>query len=372
VRPSGESIWETALDFPGSDYVSIEAIAQTTDSGYILVGQSYKPPSGYYYYDSRTAAIAVKLRSNGKLQWKRSFSVSSGDVWLRSVASMPDGGFTAGGGVHVPALPVNLFLVRFTSVGDILWAKGFDYPGLDTPLLATPDNGFILASGFSDGARVIKFDYLGNVVWRRLYEAPGFKLQAVKVTSDKGNILAGVSQSRRGRDFNQLSLIQLESDGKIAWKEKYSFQNSTSITDVIQTPDGGYAISGVLIGSDGAGRRKTNALLLKIDPLRKIVFQQTYGSGIGVGSVFATGDSGYVTFSSKRGDTVDTLISKLDPQGIVPGCGSFQPLPSTSISFGELKTRQFNVKEPIRLSLGTSDIAATSVNSTHKVTTVCQ
>jgi hypothetical protein len=370
IRSSGEPIWERELDFqsaPSSlDRFSLEAIAQTTDDGYIVVG-SFSHCKGfycfYYAYETSISAIAVKLGSNGVLQWKKSFSVSSNFVEFTSVASMPDGGFLATG-VSTTATHSAVLMVRFTSSGNILWTKGFESLDADFQLLPTPDNGFILATGIRNGAEVIKLDNLANVVWGKSFEIPGFILQTVKVSSDGGIVLAGTC-----RNCHQLSLIRLETDGKISWTAKYALQvfNGPGISDFIQTPDGGYAVTGTIVPGSG---KKVNPFLLKLDPSLNVVFQETFRTGkLNGGPVFATGGSGYLIF---RSSGEDTLVSKVNPQGTVPGCGSFYSVPTDTISFGELKTSQLKVKKPISLSLGTNDIAATSVTSSHSVTTVCQ
>ena len=196
------------------------------------------------------------------------------------------------------------------------------------------------------------------------FEVPAFDFQTVKVTSDGGIVLAG-----NCRDCHQLSLIRLDLNGEITWKTKYVLQvfGGPGISDFTQTPDGGYAVAGTIVPGKG---KTVNPFLLKIDSSLNVVFQENQGkSNLSGGSVFAIG-SGYLIFRSNGGK--DTLISKVNPKGTVPGCSSFYSVPTERIAFGELTTKRLNVRGPVGLALGTTDIAVTSVATHQSVSTVCQ
>jgi hypothetical protein len=377
VRPSGEPTLERILRFHSDsfvDRVNLNAISETTDRGFVVVGNALNCGDPYCdnFNEYKYAAIATKLRPNGSIQWKKRFTPTSTTfLTFYSVASLPDGGFIANGAATFHG-SVRTVVVRFNSTGGILWSKS--YPSLDaTELLATPDNAFILV-GYSKNANddfeVIKLSQAGNVVWGKSFKVPRSIIQAAIVTSDRGIVLAGVCV----QECEQLFLIRLDLNGEItwktAWKGKYDQPvfHGPALLDFIQTPDGGYALSGQIVPVKGM---HLNSFLLKIDPSLNVVFQKNYRREELNGSLFASG-SRYLIFdrSGKTGE--DTLISKVNSQGIMPGCSSFYSVPTERIAFGELTTKRLNVRAPASFTLGTTEIEATSAATHQSVSTVCQ
>lgn len=374
VMPSGEPTWERVLAFESeADFISLNAIAQTADGGYIVVGEEVHCNSDCYGFNVDYNAIAAKLDSNGAIQWKKRFSVNSRSLRFNSVVSSADRGFVAGGsqgGYTVVA--------RFNSTGDILWSKGYkDLSGGDFKLLGTPDNEFFLVTTayqkIGGGTGVIKLNRSGNVVWGKSFYNDSFNrffVPTVKVTPDRGIVFAGVCQK-----CGQFALIRLDLNGqiswKIRWKANYAFQKVYGpwISDFTQTPDGGYAVEGYVVTREG---EVVNPFLSKIGPSHRVVFQERYEKkDVGGGFVFTTGRSEYLIF---RPSGLDTLIFKFNSQGTVPACSSsFRSVATESISFGEVTTEGLNVRQPVNLSLRTTEIATSSGASIHTVTTtVCE
>jgi hypothetical protein len=370
ISTSGQTIWERRVDSREGTGATLEAIAQTTDGGYVLAGQnSYCCFGDYFYYNtSHYAGLLIKLRSNGTLEWSKKFELNSHIVHFTSVVPRPDGGFIAGGGGALPGGVIPI-LVRFSANGNILSSKTFGNLLADNPQLKrTPDNNLLLAVSSENGASVIKVNDSGVVVWEKSLEIPGFILQTMGSTSDNGVVLAG-----NCTDCNQLYLVRIKADGKLGWKAKYSFQvgRLQSVTDLIQTSDGGYAVTGTITDSKG---HNAIGFFAKIDSLRNVSSQRTFRVGQARGgSIFAASDGTYFLFAATNGEwSGDTLVLKLDTNGVVPGCAFVHSSSVTRVAFGELKTSRIKVSSPINPELGTSDFVANSKLSHHAVTNVCK
>jgi PQQ-like domain len=365
IKASGQKQWERRLNFDVVNVAFINGIAQTTDGGFVLAGQlergcfecsNGQPPNG---------ATLVKLRPNGTVAWK-SITASGLGYFFASVIPMPDGGVITIGGRLADTVVTGfiklLLIVRVTATGDVVWKKSFttlpdSYINYRDPYIsstATTDNGLIIAfptSGAGGRSAVININSLGNVLWRK--SLVGFYFQSVGVTADGGVILVGTGS-------NQLKVVVLNANGTLSWNAGYPLKVPGSITSVlspVQTPDGGY----VLMGRSGKG------FIAKIDSSRNIAFQNTFGAS--GESVFATPDGGFFLFGQSG---LGLLVSKVNSEGIVPGCGFFHPLgTTTNTSFGPLSivgakiTKSNDSLEPV-------DFGLTSVVTNHPVSTVCQ
>lgn len=335
---SGQKLWETRLEFEG-DYVNLAGIVQTSDSRFILVGQIE------CINCEQSIPVVLKLDANGKLKWKKAFSVSASNARFsfRSAQPLPDGGF-----VVVGEAGEEQFMVRFTSAGDILWTKEFSGMSTDfVDLVSTEDNGLALLFSRGNNIAILKLDDAGNVAWKRQLKIP-FNITFLSVSAaparHNGIVIAGGSfSSLRG---SGIFLIGVKGDGAIAWKKRFSLPDGSRsdiyISSISQSPDKGFLLSAIL---------EDAALLLKIDSSREIVFQNVitdlFGDFLIGRSIFQTPDGGYLLFgNSAFDDGVDGLIPmsarfvlKLDSRGTPASCISTEPANLKAVPFGPIEMR---------------------------------
>jgi len=123
----GEILWSRDFN-SGSFYASGEAVKQTIDSGYILVG-GY---SGYGYL----GLIINKIDDDGNLVWSKLINNSYGFA----VQQTKDEGFIISGSVGITD---SLLLVRTDFAGSILWTKTYN-SGCGYSVQQTADDGYII------------------------------------------------------------------------------------------------------------------------------------------------------------------------------------------------------------------------------------
>jgi outer membrane protein assembly factor BamB len=381
---SGSRVWERILRLQVShapekitvDSASLAAIAQTTDGGYVLAGFSTVCRFDDYcfdYHPLERAGILIKLRSNGTIAWKREYSeysTRSNYAVFTSLVSTADGGVIVTG-----ATLSSLILVHYTSNGTILWSKGFpDLPiiFLFSPrLVQTPNNSLMLVASVARvvnyllepaGALVIKVNDSGAILWKKSLQMPNLSVQTIAATSDNGIVLAGSCYN----NCKQLFMVRLKADGSVQSKRRYSLQVASvgSVTDIIQTSDGGFAITGSVY--ENAGNRP-NVFVTKIDSTGKASFQRTFriGGSYGV-SVFALCD-GYLLF----GSATDTIILKLDSQALLHGCDLVSSPPISPIPFGNLRINKAQINAATDISLGTNDLAGSSIAARRPESDLC-
>ncbi len=315
ISSSGQRIWERTLSFqlPSGGFVLMNGIAETVD-GLVLAG--WGRLGGYY---SDESAVLVKLRRNGTTQWTKTFSVPP--FIFDSVFATADGGFM----IHASQFNKTI-LLKFSSDHNVVLSKSFKSSccGLlpAEPSFSQPvSDGLIFANSIVDpdsgewsGLSVFKVNDSGQVIWKKLLKIDGFGLYALGADSKNGVVLAGKSS-----DSNTLTLIGLNANGEVHWKESYLLEvPSFDISSLKQTLDGGYVIAGTRFSPQTHGNRA--GLVLRIDAEKNLVFQKIFGLA-GTDEVadfiFATAEGGFTLFGSSG---KDMLILNVNSDGVVPGC----------------------------------------------------
>ncbi|NNC69335.1 MAG: hypothetical protein HKN90_00775 [Flavobacteriaceae bacterium] len=108
---------------------------------------------------------------------------------------------------------------------------------------------------------VIKLDLNGNIEWQKTYGGSGDdKGRAIIQTNDGGFAITGPSMSADGdasqnQGFHDHWLVKLDSQGFIQWEKSFGFAGHDHSHSLFQTKDGGYFLGGYLdvTASEGAG-----------------------------------------------------------------------------------------------------------------------
>ena len=164
-----------------------------------------------------------------------------------------------------------LFVLGLSSMGycqDILWEKS--YGGKHAEYLfdaqPTPDYGFILAGSSISGKTgnkedankgdldywLWKMDEKGDLDWQKSFGGSGVDLlQSIRLTSDGGYVLAGISNSNKGLDKKEDAkgqddfwIIKLDAKGNEIWQQTIGGSGQEKLQTICQTKDGGYIIGG--------------------------------------------------------------------------------------------------------------------------------
>jgi hypothetical protein len=325
----GNIIW--AKTYGGTDFDRAYSVQQTSDGGYIVVGETYSFGAGDY------DAFLVKTDANGNIQWAKTYGGTSGDLAF-SVQQTSDGGYIVAGYTWSFGADVkDIFLIKTDASGNIIWAKIYGGIGYDEAysVQQTSDGGYIVAGAtLSFGAGyydifLIKTDASGNIIWAKTYGGTGRDgALSVQQTSDGGYIVAGWTDSF-GADSFDVFLIKTDANGNIIWAKTYGGTGEDYAFSVQQTSDGGYIVAGYTT-SFGAGWG--DIFLIKTDANGNIQWAKTYG-GISydlASSVQQTSDGGYIvagwTLSFGAGDI---FLIKTDANGNIGSCSIVQNVSPT-------------------------------------------
>jgi hypothetical protein len=347
---SGSGVFVKAYsELAGGTQISIapEDDATTSDGGYVALAAS-------------SVSWLVKLSSTGRPAWQRQLgclSAPPGDYTIgSSIAQTSDGGYVIGGGTigcgsgsNCPSSSgIQCALVeKISSTGKVEWATVYNAGAASSSAIrkirVTSDGGFIAVGTTLDSNQdpiglVLKLDAQGNVQWQRQL-GPGpadpYALpNDVQQIADGGYVLTGdLEPIHQGQTLASVLVVKLDASGNVVWQESYnSFDSSGSPTasnnafSILQTADGGYLVAGNWVNAPNSYSCCHGALLLKLDPVGNVEWQNTLSGGLYYPFYFGataytahqTTDGGYVltgTETAQSGLGVVPWIAKVNASG---------------------------------------------------------
>ena len=210
------------------------------------------------------------------------------------------------------------------------YAKTFGTTGGDDQVLgmAKTSDGNVIAvgqvsatgTGNYDGL-VMKMDKAGNLLWSRtLGGAQQDYFTAATATADGGCLATGAVNSTGFETYSgDCWLVRFDGNGNVLWQKRYFINGSAGSTNtIIQTSDGGFALSGTFPFTPGA----SDWMVLKLDANGNIQWQKKLGSNNSDGAIGMVEDNHGTTGLVISGiiyigSFYDAMITKLDMSGNV-------------------------------------------------------
>ena len=304
--------------YGGTDFDSASSVQQTSDGGYILLGNTRSYGAGDHDF------WLVKADSNGNEQWNQTYGGTEHD-WASSVQQTSDGGYILVG-ITSGAGDTDFWLVKADFNGNEQWNQTFDctYPfDSVSSVQQTSDGGYILAGDLKSSRAylsdfwLIKTDSNGNEQWTQTYGGTGWdRAHSVQQTSDGGYILAGHTSSYGAGDFD-FWLVKADSNGNEQWNKTFGGAYDDGAYSVQQTSDDGYILAGYTQSYGAVGN---DFWLVKTDSNGNEQWNKTFGSNGNrdlVCSIQQAADGGYILagITGPYRNSVDFLVVKTDSDG---------------------------------------------------------
>lgn len=311
-KPSEE--WNKTYGGPYGD--GAWSLQGTRDGGYVIVGHTSS-------LGQSSDLWLVKVDSTGKEQWDKTFGGSGEDVGY-SVSQTRDGGYVVAGTTKSFGMGSEyLWLLRTDSNGTRLWDRtfgGFVSSSGDGAwsVNESRDGGYIITGytrSLGAGAKdlwLVKTDSLGKKVWDRTYGGSKDDVgMSVVQTRDGGYAVTGRTASY-GSGKDDIWLVKTGSDGKEQWNRTFGGTADDVGLQMLETLDG-YVITG-RTESEGVNEK---AFLLKTDLRGKREWEKVYDLDSSSISVQQASDGGFVLAGhiESKGFGRDAWLAKTDVSG---------------------------------------------------------
>lgn len=195
------------------------------------------------------------------------------DVLYDIAATPAAGGYIVGGTTESDTSASNAYLRKTDANGNLVWEKQYSTPQyVDRvqTVLPTADGGYIaLVYLETVGSKLLKVNSTGNLQWEKTLGS--IQANALIATAAGGYALTGVGDSSR------TALILTDGSGTVQWKQQYGFPDQVNLPyDLVQTSDGGFAITGETNSPPTLG--ENDLFLLRTNAAGSVVWDHRFGS----------------------------------------------------------------------------------------------
>ena len=249
--------WEVV--FPGA--YSASSVVQVNDGGYLLAGNTFDGSDNNLWF--------AKTDSEGALEWDRIFGGEDYDTANNMIQSS-DSSYVGVGYSYSFGPNECVYLIKLAQNGYDLWettlANGRAYN-----IIQTDDGGYcMVGNDTSTRAQLIKTDQDGNAQWIKNIGWGDIGYDLIE-TADGSIVITGFTDSfSHGGD--DVWLAKTDSEGDLLWQRTYGWENNDYGYALIQTYDGGFAITGTTPSGS-----YTDLLLIKVDAAGNELWTQTLG-----------------------------------------------------------------------------------------------
>jgi len=223
LRTDVDGVLVFAKTYGGINNEYFAAMDVTSDGGYILAGNTSSYGAG------NTDAFLVKTDANGDTMWAKAYGGTNGDL-AYDVKQTTDGGYIlVGETTSFGPGSRSVLLIKTDASGDTLWSKTIGGLGSGGPpngdyaegysIQQTSDLGYIIAGEMygmgpaGNNFYMILTDASGNVAWTKTYGGSNEdNARSVVLTDDGGYIFAGYTSSF-GAGSTDIMIIKTDASG---------------------------------------------------------------------------------------------------------------------------------------------------------------
>jgi hypothetical protein len=228
-------------------------ISANSDSGYLIAGVVQKSSN------SDHDIYLVRIKESGDTLWTKRLGARStsqydmvNDAAYSVIAApAPDLGYYITGSLNgYSQSGGKIFLMKVSSKGDSLWTKTYG-TGIGYSMTLTRDNGIAISGSLQEGTSqdifLLKTDLDGNRIWSNSYGGSGFEYGANMIeTTDGGFAITGITDSK-GYGLQDVCLILTNSLGIGSWDQAktYGKTDNDQGFGLVEMPDKGFCITGL-------------------------------------------------------------------------------------------------------------------------------
>jgi gliding motility-associated-like protein len=345
--------WEQS--FGGTGYESARDIVQTSDGGYMVLGETNSTDGGVIAgFGGPKDIWLLKLGAAGNLVWQKRYGGTGLDIG-NHIEITSDGGFLIAAstssndgnihGNHGTGGYTDGALIKLTAAGAVQWSKCYGGSKNEELFDIEIINGKTYLAGFTNSVDgdippsqqnydvwLLALDANGNKIFSKIYGGSQNDVAYAMTKGVDGTLtLAGYTTSNDGdvsgaKGSQDYWVTNIDQNGKLNWQKVLGGTEADYANTIITDEDSSYIIGGISYSDDGD---ITNALgegdywTVKLDATGKLVWKRNWGGGSSdhlrymihdplMNEYYLAGDSesGDGDFANARGET-DFAIIKL-------------------------------------------------------------
>lgn len=237
---------------------------------------------------------AIKLNENGEKEWSQFFGGTFTDTPYDVVETSDNSFIIVGSSdsddvdIKNNNGTYDFWVVKLSNTGDLIWEKSYGGSEIDEAwgIVATNDGNFIIVGDtrsndkdvtINKGAAdlfVLKITPDGDVVWRKSFGGSSFDTaRSISKTSDDGFLISGSSRSSNGdilknNGQNDALVLKLTTNGDLEWQTTVGGTNVDLAFDVVQLNDNSIVAVGESSSADqdiSENKGFTDLLIFKIN-----------------------------------------------------------------------------------------------------------
>lgn len=247
--------------FGGADYDEGEDVVQTIDGGYFIIGSSKSYGDGHY------EALLIKTNASGVIEWGSTITSTTRNEFGQQALIEPSSGNIIAR-LHSTLLSNDkTTLMEISNTGTVTQSKVHDdiTDGIVSHMALTSGDGLVLTGRKSihtngeylSHVSLVKLDAAFNKTWQKNYFVNGFDSyqcgECVVQTADGGYALTAVLvyyDSTLSKSFRDIGLLKLNTSGATEWIQTYNIRDNDYSFYVHQTSDSGYVLGGKTQNTD--------------------------------------------------------------------------------------------------------------------------
>jgi predicted secreted protein len=228
----GDTLWSrTYKNYERSSGCTVE---QTRDGGYIILGGTDASlPQGTVHFNT----WVLRVNTLGDTLWTRLYD----RLWEQHIQETSDGGYILIGNQMKPSKFDGFELYKLDSVGNEMWSRTYAKRRHSLGgnfVEQTSDGGYIITGRSKRKLLLLKLDSSGKKIWVQTWGGEVINRgYCVHETQDEGYIISAEIDS-------YFHLIKTNSSGKTLWKHNYSEEHHGWARCVQLTNDGNYIAIG--------------------------------------------------------------------------------------------------------------------------------
>ncbi len=264
VNNQGEEQW---INTYGGTAPDVAMSIQPTEDGYLILGYTESYGSG------EDDIYLLKIDNQGNLLWDTTYGGEHFELGYHIIPTQ-DGNYAIAGATGSNLPNTDCILLKISPQGDLLWQQTYGGGGGDGgydrahSLIQTENGGYLIVGETNAGDALNMFligtDNEGNKLFSKTITNSGSRLHdhAYKIIATNDGNYAICGTFKDAEATNNIGLIKISETGTELWKTILPMSGIDWASDLIQTIDGAYALTG---HTTSIGHGSHDAILITLD-----------------------------------------------------------------------------------------------------------